>query len=249
MNTTIPSAFNRKWPVAVIFGGLLAVANGAVSQGSITVSVIANGNLDPTTYTYTGSGSNFFGSGSYNGVTWNNLAVDQSAPGNTDEFSVGAYGVTNSASASGTISFDAVDNNFVLPAGSLAAAMQTAFNGDLNAGVTGDGAGFISGVSEAGGSTPAVSQSHNLLFTSPPYSQAFAMTEAQQSIRSVDITGAMSIYADTGGNFNAPSNLGNISTVVNVFPGPVTIPEPAALGLMAIGGAGLLLVGRKRKVA
>ena len=240
----------KKWPVAVIFGGLMAVAYGTASQGSITVSVTANGNLDPTTYTYTGSGSYYsFGAGSYNGVSWNNLAVGQVASGSVDELSVGAVGVTNSASANGTISFAAVDNNFVLPTGSLAAAMQTAFNGDLNAGVTGDGAGFAGGVSEASGSVPVVSQSQGTTFTNPPYSQAFAITEANQSIRSADITGAMSLYADARSNFNSPGYLGNISTAANVFPGPITTPEPATMALLSMGGLGVMLIDRKRKTA
>ena len=236
----------KKWPVAVIFGGLMAVANGAASQGSITVSVIANGHLDPTVYTYTGSGSyDSFGAGSYNGVSWNNLAVGQVASGSVDELSVGAVGVTNSASANGTISFAAVDNNFVLPTGSLAAAMQTAFNGNLNAGVTGDGVGFTGGASEASGSVPVVSQSQGTIFTNPQYSQAFSTTETLQNIRSADITGAMSLYADAGSNFNSPGYLGNMSTVANVFPGPITTPEPATLGLMALAGVGVCVLHRR----
>ena len=248
MSTTMTSLLNRKWPTAVLVGSLLAVASTAVSQGSITVSVTANGHLDPTTYTYTGSGSYFsFGSGSYNGVSWTNLAVGQVASGNLDELSVGAVGVANSASTGGMANFAAVDNNFVLSSGSLAAGLQTAFNGNLNAGVTGDSVGFIGGASEATGNTPVVSQSQTTTFTSPAFSQAFSTTEVQQSIRSANITGAMSLYASAAANFNSPGYLGNISTVTNVFPGPVTTPEPATLALTAVAGVGLLLVGRKCK--
>ena len=51
------------------------MANGAVSQGNITGSVTANGKLDLTTFTYTGSGGYFRFDSGYNGVSWNNLAV------------------------------------------------------------------------------------------------------------------------------------------------------------------------------
>ena len=249
MNTITTYGLNKKWlATAVLAGGLLAM--GTASQGSITVSVTANGKLDPTTYTYTGSGSYYsFGSGSYNGVSWSNLAVGQVNSGSLDELSVGAVDVANSASASGMVNFAAVDNNFVLSAGSLAAALQTAFNGDLNAGVTGDSVGLIGGAGEAAGSTPVVSQSQTTTFTSPPFSQAFSTTEAQQSIRSANITGAMSLYASAAANFNSPGYLGNISTVANVFPGPITTPEPTTLGLLGVGGLGLLLIGRRRKMA
>ena len=247
MNTTITSLLNQKLPLAMLAGGLLVAAT-AVSQASITVSVTANGNVDPTTYTYTGSGSYFgFGSGSYNEVSWTNLAVGQVATGSVDELSVGAVGVTNTASTGGMVNFAAVDNNFVLPSGSLAAALQTAFNGDLNAGVTGDGVNFTGGASEAGGSMPVVSQAQSAPLSSPQYSQAFSITAGQQSIRSADITRAMSIYADAGSSFNAPGYLGNISTVANVLPGPITIPEPATLGLLALAGWTMLLLPRRRK--
>jgi hypothetical protein len=249
MNTTSTFILNRKWPAAVLVGGLLALANGAVSQGNITVSVTANGKVDPTAFTYTGSGTYYsFGSGSYNGVTWNNLAVGQLATGSLDELSVGATGVTNTATLGGMVNFAAVDNNSVLAVNSLAAALQTASSGTLNGGVTGDGAGFLGGVSELTGTAPAVSQSQSQTFTSPPYSQAFSQTLANANIRSADITGAMSIYAQAGSNFDTLSLLENISTTANVFPGPVTTPEPATLALMAVMGTGLLLVGRKRKV-
>ncbi len=247
MNTTITSLLNHKLPLAMLAGGLLAAAT-AVSQASITVSVTANGNLDPATFTYTGSGSYFsFGSGSYNRVSWTNLAVGQVATGSVDELSVGAVGVTNTASTGGMLNFMVVDNNFVLPTGSLAAALQTAFNGDLNAGVTSDGVSFTGGASEAAGSVPVVSQAQSYTFTNPAYSQAFSQTVDNQSIRSADITGAMSIYADVGSNFNTPGYLGNISTVANVFPGPITIPEPVTLGLFAMAGSAMLLLPRRRK--
>ena len=246
MNTALTFRFHGKWPAAALVGGLLALANGAVSQANITVSVTANGNLDPTTYTYTGSGTyNSFGPGSYNGVSWNNLAVGQVA-GNPDEFTVGAVGVTNTATSGGIVTFAAVDSNFVLPANSLAAELQTAFNGDLNGGASGDSASFTGGASEATANTPAVSQSQSQTFTNPPYSQAFSQSLTNESIRSADITGAMSIYADANASFNTPGWLGNISTVANVFPGPVITPEPAALGLMALAGAGILLLKRRK---
>ena len=246
MKTTITSLLNQKLPLAILAGGVLALASTAVSQANITVSVTANGNLDPATFTYTGSGSYFsFGSGSYNGVSWTNLAVGQVATGSVDELSVGAVGVTNTASTGGMVNFAAVDNNFVLSSGSLAAALQTAFNGDLNAGVTGDGVGFASGASEATGSVPVVSQTQSTTFTNPPYSQAFSITTAQQSIRSADITGAMSIYADAA-SFNTPGYLGDISTVANVFPGPITTPEPATLGLLVLAGSAILLLTRRK---
>ncbi len=244
------SSIYRAYVALVALGaGTAVAASGGVSQGDITVSITANGNLDPTTYTYAGSGGYFsFGSGSYNGVAWNNLAVGQEV-GNPDELSVGAVGVNNTAASGGMVEFAAVDNNFVLAVNSLAAELQTAFNGDLNGGASGDSAGLLGGAGEAAGTVPAVSQGQSYTFTNPPYSQAFSQTEPNQSIRSADITGAMSLYADAGANFNAPGFLGNISTVANVFPGPVTIPEPAALGLMAVMGAGLLLIGRRRQPA
>ncbi len=230
--------------VALGAGTVVAVCGG-VSQGNITVSITANGNLDPTTYTYASSGAYFsFGSGSYNGVAWNNLAVGQEV-GNPDELSVGAVGVTNTAASGGMVEFAAVDNNFVLPVNALAAELQTAFNGDLNGGASGDSAGLLGGAGEAAGTVPAVSQTGSQTFTNPPYSQAFSQTEANQSIRSAGIGGAMSIYADADANFNAPGYLGNISTVANVFPGAVTIPEPATLGLVVVASAGLLLIGRR----
>ena len=36
---------------------------------------------------------------------------------------------------------------------------------------------------------------------------------------------------------------------IQIVQAEAPIPEPATLGLMAVAGAGLLLVGRKRKVA
>jgi hypothetical protein len=113
---------------------------------------------------------------------------------------------------------------------------------------TGVGAGFVGQAQLTFLNSAAAPVGANTFVNFPTTASGFG-TRAGYQLSSVNVVapaGASEAYVNLGAITGAVAGSSAHAYVDNVSLAPVSTPEPAALGLFAIGGLGLLLVSRKR---
>ena len=219
----------------------LGMAAVGVPHAFATIEVTLNGHVIGLS-----SPNSFESSSSYAGFSWTGLNVTTGTNGSGTYLSFAVAGLTSSNASTSTANFVAFDDAITLPAHAGVSQIQgdmtaSAFDGTSVGSI--NSSGQLNPSSANGGSTtlPAVQ------LVSASGLQSYSETGPFVSTNAADNMGTIKLQTSDSVTFASSTSFNTVNSVIYATTASVPTPEPATLGLFAVGGLALLVGARRRK--
>ena len=241
---------SRSFSSVGIVGALATVAGlgfaaTAMATPVLNITTSSGGSVSPT-LTSLGGGAYAASPGTVGGFTWGRIDLNVSS-GSYDQLALQVNSVANSnpqVSTNATITFSASESGLSASPNSF---LSIQGSGSVTAtGATSSQTADIFGSAVAGSGTVGIQNSGALsLKPSPGYpSTSVGYTSLGQNLSAY--TGTLTLNTSTSLTIDSGMRVNGTDAVMNLNTTTVGTPEPATMGLFAVGGLALLAMGRRR---